>query len=342
MTTGRTDRRAIAEAIDRIVTLEAGEPHHIRGVLPRLYRAARRREHRPLAAAAAEGLLDRVRPGDRVLIATGMVAPPYMPRGETDGPPGAVALARALAVALGARPILLSEAEARPLVQAAAGALAEDGGTQGHRGSRSPWVPGRAWLRGCEIIPFPSDPEEAPRAARDLLAEHRPRAVISVERVGPNRKGVTHNMTGEDVTATQAKVEHLFAQARGRGILTIGIGDRGNEIGLGALMAAVRRIDPQASRCRCPCRSSTACAVPADLAVVAFTSNWGAYGVVANLACRLEARDLLHRPAVEARILRRCVAAGAVDGVTRRRAATVDGGSLALQGAILTLLRAVA
>jgi hypothetical protein len=64
---------------------------------------------------------------------------------------------------------------------------------------------------------------------------------------------------------------------------------------------------------------------PADLAVPAVVSNWGAYGVVTCLAALLKRPELLHTTALEAALLQRAVQAGAIDGMTGRAAMAVDG-----------------
>jgi hypothetical protein len=63
--------------------------------------------------------------------------------------------------------------------------------------------------------------------------------------------------------------------------------------------------------------------VTVDHLVVAGVSNWGAYGVVAQLG-RLTGQRLLHTPAEERKLIEACVKAGAVDGLTRRAEPTVD------------------
>ena len=78
--------------------------------------------------------------------------------------------------------------------------------------------------------------------------------------------------------------------------------------------------------------------VRVDHLVVAGVSNWGGYGVAAALS-RLTGRDLLHSAALERRLVQACVAAGAADGVTRRRVATVDGLPLETHAAVVELLR---
>jgi hypothetical protein len=50
----------------------------------------------------------------------------------------------------------------------------------------------------------------------------------------------------------------------------------------------------------------------------------------------------LHTPNLERRAVEACVAAGAADGVTRRREATVDGLPLDAHAAVVALLRLAA
>ena len=77
--------------------------------------------------------------------------------------------------------------------------------------------------------------------------------------------------------------------------------------------------------------------VRVDHLVVAGVSNWGAYGVVAQLS-RLAGRALLHTPDDERRLIGACVDAGAVDGVTRLRAHTVDRMDADTHAAVVALL----
>lgn len=316
----------LAELLDRLITLEpprngVGPGAVSPSDLDRLYRAARHQVRRPLADGAADLLLRRVRAGDRLLLTTGLVAP-GIPRGETDGPAGAVALARAMILGRAIRVVLVTEASAVPVLEGAADALAASEGDRAR------------WRADLTVLAFPSDPQAATVEARRLWRALQPSALVSVEKLGPNAKGVIHNMLGQDVTATQARTDRLFPLAQRARVLTVGIGDRGNEIGLGGLL-------PRAGRCACPCGGSVACVIRAEVPVVAFSSNWGAYGVAAAIAVRLGHPGLLHQARSEAHILRRMVRAGAVDGITRRRAPTVDAGGLPLQMAIVGLLGAL-
>lgn len=322
--------RSLAESLDLLLRLTPPLPWDGRG-MPRpsgpnlsldcLYRAARRTVGLPLADAAARALLARVTRGRRVVLTTGLVTP-HIPCGETDGPPGTLALARALILGRRARALILTEPRVVPVLEQGAAALAASEGDQD------------AWRAGLQIRPFPSDADRAAATSRRLMADRPPAAVIGIEKLGPNGHGVIHTMRGEDVTRYQARTDLLFALAARRGILTVGIGDRGNEIGMGGLLR-------RPARCACPCGGSIACDVPARYPVAAFTSNWGAHAVAAALAAHVAQPRLLPKPESEARMLRAMVRAGAVDGATRERVPTVDGTSLALQVTLLRMLRAL-
>src|SRR5260370_2543683 len=120
----------VGDSIDRAVNIEmrlrAGLP---RGVTYPLYEAARKKQKKPLTWLAAKLLKDKVKAGDHVFVVTGAGTPPGLPAGETDGPPGAAAIARAIEFGLGAKPILISEARNMPAViksTEAAGLAARD------------------------------------------------------------------------------------------------------------------------------------------------------------------------------------------------------------------------
>ena len=111
--------------------------------------------------------------------------------------------------------------------------------------------------------------------------------------------------------------------------VTIGVGDGGNEIGMGNVRVRLSRLGPLMAR--------IAAVVATDHLVVAGVSNWGAYGITAELG-RLAGRPLLHAPETERRLIEACVKAGAVDGITRRPEATVDSLDLDTHTAFLRLL----
>ena len=107
----------VGDSIDRAINVEmrfrAGLP---RGVTYPLYEAARKKQKKPLTWLAAKLLKDSIKPGQNVFVITGAGTPPGLPAGETDGPPGAAAIARAIEFGLGGKPILISEERNMPAV----------------------------------------------------------------------------------------------------------------------------------------------------------------------------------------------------------------------------------
>jgi len=266
--------------------------------------------------AAAEGLTGAVSAGDNILIATGGGGSPWLPKGENDGPIGAAALARALALGVEARPIYLCEEhQVEPIVASshAAGLMVMDYETAQRR----------TQVAVVEVVP--SDRVEAETKARRLLKKYQPQALIAIERLGPNEKGVVHSILGKAIEEAEADLSFLFNEARERGIFTLGIGDGGNEIGFGRITESVRQIQPYGRRCQCPCGAGMATVVATDVLVVAAVSNWGAYGVEAMLAFLLQKPELLHTPELERWMLEECIRAGGSDGAYAIPAYIVDG-----------------
>jgi hypothetical protein len=104
---------------------------------------------------------------------------------------------------------------------------------------------------------------------------------------------------------------------------TIGIVDGGNEIGCGNIPWSVLR---QAIK-QGPAER-TACCVPTDATIIAGVSNWGAYALGAAVAATTGDGNAVAAwtpDRLRAVIERMVHEAGAVDGVTKVRQATVDG-----------------
>ena len=251
------------------------------------------------ALAAARAL----RSARRVLITTGFTVADGVP--ETDGPPGAVVLGTALAN-LGAEVEYVTDAVNVPLIAACLKVL----------------------KASAEIHLYPDTAEAAPA----LLARVRPTHLVAIERPGRTATGEYLSARGESVAPWNRPIDELFVgrsvRRRGRPV-TVGIGDGGNEIGMGNVRARVASISPLMKR--------IGSAVRVDHLVVAPVSNWGGYAIVAQLS-RIARRPLLHDPELERRLVEACVDAGAHDGLTRRREPTVDGLPLAVHAAMVTLL----
>jgi hypothetical protein len=102
---------------------------------------------------------------------------------------------------------------------------------------------------------------------------------------------------------------------------TIGIGDGGNEIGMG-------KIPHEIVAKNIPNGDLIHCRVPTDHLIVAGVSNWGAYALAAgvHLLRGVKPPRELFDPDREREILEAMVREGPlVDGVTGKQTATVDG-----------------
>ncbi len=153
---------------------------------------------------------------------------------------------------------------------------------------------------------------------------------IAIECPGPGADGVVRNMRGHDVSTCTAPMETLLCD---RQRTTIGIGDGGNELGMGKLSQDLIAQNIQLG-------NRIACTVPCDHLIVAGVSNWGAVGLLAALA--------LLRPdwtaallaglttAMDRQILTQVVEQGpAIDGVTGKQTLSVDNLSWEAHAAVL-------
>jgi len=318
----------IGKNVDRLVTVDFSG----RGVISRLHEALTQRQKKPGALLAAERLLEAVKPDDFVIITAGMLINPWYELGETDGPVGAAALARALQVGLGAKPVLVTDKAQVDLMKAAC------------RGANLNFLSlerVKETKLSAAVIDFPMDQDNAMEEAKGVFSDISPKAIIAIERRGPNEKGVYHSLLGYDMTRFDAKVGVLFEEAERRRLLTIGIGDGGNEIGLAMIKDSVKQIIPTAVKCRCPCEASVVPNIFTDLTIVATVSNWGAYAISACLSAILKKPDVLHDKNIELRIVRACVDAGAIDGVFYTPTPYVDGMPAELGASIVEQLREI-
>lgn len=325
--------RALGESVDRIVTADLA----FRGVVHLLYPPARERAGRPLSLLAAELLRDRVATGDVVLLATGWPDRPWVSERifETDGPAGAAALGRCLNLALGAVPVVAVEADLVPAMERVvrgAGLVALTP-KEARKAVKSDHP-----IHAASVIPWPSDAGEARDAARRAMDQLGPAAIIAIEKGGMNERGRIHTRKGHDVTAPIAKVDPLVEAAREADVPTVGIGDGGNEIGMGNIRDAVRRTIPFGAECACPCGGGIAPSGEVDALVVAAVSNWGAYGVEACLAFLADRPEAMHDATLETLTLQAAADAGLMDGITGHVEPSADGLRAEIHAAVVSLL----
>ena len=239
--------------------------------------------------------LSRVGP---VLIVTGF----YIKKAgkpETDGPPGALVLGEALS-RLGRDISYVTDEPSLSMMQT----LASE--------------------RGGRVLAFPVNDRAGSEAfAKEILSTLNPSLLISVERCGPTRDGRYLNLRSEDISYATAKLDLLFQHHDS----TIGIGDGGNEIGMGnvahVIPQTVGLVDP--------------CVTRATELVIAGVSNWGAYGLVAAMS-RLTGFKLLPGLDQEMELVERVLALGAVDGISGLAERSVDGFSLTQSQEVLVAL----
>ncbi len=248
---------------------------------------SRLRPHLPtdFASEAARLILDN--PGTAI-ITTGF----YIldaGRAETDGPAGAVVIGSALHQ-LGYEVIHVTDRYAAEIMDDAGGDYST-------------------------VIEFPIvDDDESAAFARKLLADVEPSVLIAIERCGLTDEGKYRNMRGRDITPHNARVDHLFHSDTP----SVGIGDGGNEIGMGNLADHVAQVE---SLVRKPCVTQV------SKLMLASVSNWGGYGLAAALS-ELSGKNLLPSVEEERALLSRTVELGAVDGMSGIQEYKVDGFTL--------------
>ncbi len=263
-----------------------------------------------------------------VAIVTGFFIPAAQPAAaETDGPLGAVLLAEVLRQ-LAMKTVILTDELCRPAVQAAAESL------------------------GFPVESIHSTQDAQP--SKTDLAWHASQYshLIAIERVGPNHtlesirsqsssdsavcnlfeqtvsaddRNHCYNMRGICIDQWTPPLHHLFeaAHAAAPRVATIGIGDGGNEIGMGSIPwpELARRL-PE------PHGGKIACRIPCDWTILAGVSNWGAYALAAAVAYLRNQITILEpwTGTQQEQWLQSVVLNGpAVDGVTRLPEPTVDG-----------------
>ena len=240
---------------------------------------------------AAEKLLQA--PKGNVLITTGFYVAGYA---ETDGPMGTLAVARALE-GLGYHGIVITDK----------------------------YCEGFFELKNIsvEYVAINADPS----VYEEILEKYRPVYMISIERCGHNQENEYANMRGDSITGQTACIDTLFELAAEKKIPTIGVGDGGNEIGMGNVRQVILEkleLNP--------------CVVTVDDLIIATTSNWGAYALAAYMA-KLSGRPVFITYEEIEEYMAQIVALGCVDGVTKQKKMGTDGFSMEIEKEIITSLK---
>lgn len=281
------------------------------GLIGKLYEALQRHQPGPCCMGAAERLVaaTQASPGAPVLIATGFPEGGGVP--ETDGPVGAALLARALFLGLGVMSIIVVDEDWEEMMRATCMGAGLSPKTLPPDGK----APRIDFLRSVYIKTVPKDSATCHAISDELLTVSRPALLLTTERPGCNANGLYHGLGGRPLDGMVGDLDYLFRKARAQGIATLGIGDGGNELGMGVIAEDLPKFSPKAVDCGIPGRGGVGAATAVDWLVVSNVSNWGATGIVAALAALLENPVVFHEPELETRATEACVANGGVDGM---------------------------
>ncbi len=227
-----------------------------------------------------------------VFIYTGFYVAGYA---ETDGPIGAYFLAKAFEK-IGFRPVIVTDAFCE-------GYFPE---------IETLYIP----LSGLHVNEYEA-----------LLNEYTPVAHFSIERCGQNAQGDYLNARGVSVKEFTAPVDNLF-KLGSKNAPSFGIGDGGNEVGMGSFATILQNKE----------YFNDYCVITCDYPMIASVSNWGGYGFIAELERVLHVNLLPSFEAVE-QYLAFIVSKGSVDGIKRESVMSVDGKEWALEPEILKALK---
>ncbi len=319
--------KVVGDSADRLVSTQifmSGGSAELttRNITPDLYDAARKIQGgEPLTYLAARALLERVKPRQSVIITCGFFDPPSM-IDEGDGPVGAAPFAKSLCIALDATPVFLTEVANMGRMTALVQAMGLE--VVDYRLAKT--TPFKA-----SVFPLPIDPVRAEREAKRLLDETQPAALVSIEKPSPGKNGHYHTGIGLRVTDVVGKINFVVDEARRRGVLTIGMGDGGNEVGLGKIIGAVEAIVPTGK--------TIGAVVDTDILVIGSIANWAAYAVEACMAAAMHQPEVMHSDADERRIVDAAARNGLIDPVTGISSGWIDGTPPICSASILSLLR---
>ena len=208
---------------------------------------------------------------------------------ETDGPPGAIAIGNALEQ-IGYEVVYVTDNYCYQMMKAIS-------------------------TETSRVIEFPIETLAASREiASKILETENPDLLISIERCAPATDGLYRNMRDMDITSNTAKIDLLFEKH----YASVGIGDGGNEIGLGNLYSEV---EASTELVGFPANTKT------TKLIISSVSNWGGYGLVAAISI-LKGKNLLPSVEKDTHNIKKIVTLGAVDGFSGDNVEKVDGFTL--------------
>lgn len=244
--------------------------------------------------------------GKKVLIITGFTVPKCKV-GESDGPLGAIALAKALED-LNKEVFIVTDEYTHEILE------------------------GLKRMKELSARIYSPPLKVKKEGLEKILKEFAPTHLVAIERPGRSRDGKYHSMGGEDISGYVADLDPLMDMAKEQGVVTLAIGDGGNEMGMGKIRKAGVSLVNHGEK--------IFATSSADYLILAGVSNWGAYGLVAGLSL-LSDMNLLQEGKEEVLLLKKLTDLGGVDGCKKEKSLTVDGISLGSHLNLLMELKAI-
>jgi glutamate racemase len=248
-------------------------------------------------AGGPKALASSLAKAQNVVLLTGFSVAQGKP--ETDGPPGTAVLAKSL-LACGKTVTVVTDRGNADVMREAFATIAARGGPS------------------LKFEVFEATGPNAAGHASQLLERLKADAVVAIELPGRNAEGRYLNMRGVDIGGFNAPVDALLLEANRKKLFTAGIGDGGNEAGVGHLEGIpAGRFEGHSFDFKT--------VVTSGQGVTAWNSNFGAIATAMELAHLTGTKEAMPSSADVERSIRGAVAAGAVDGVTREPSVSVDG-----------------
>jgi hypothetical protein len=237
--------------------------------------------------------LDALVRARRILLCTGFNVAPGLP--ETDGPVGTAVLAFILWRIAKVPIIVVDEANLPPMQEAMK-------------------VLDAGFAKQVRLVQMPGTHADSAQQAYQLLRDIQPDIVVHTEVPGRNSIGIYNNMRGIDISGFNRPHDEIMNIANREGIGTIGIGDGGNEAGMGGILNVPKAQNDEEMQA----------VVPARHQILAWNSNLGAIALAELLAGMYfdgPGSPTERKRACSGEQLVQLIAAllkaGAVDGVTR-------------------------
>ena len=146
--------------------------------------------------------------------------------------------------------------------------------------------------------------------------KHNPSFLVAVERPSINQNDIYCNMNGDDVSSYVGKIDYMFNEALEKNIPTIGVGDGGNEIGMGNIYKSTTHILPFGNIIASRPRTTSFSGEP--------RYGIGAYMALLQLY-QSTGSQLMHDANFEKNLIETCIKSGALDGISKKSSCSVDG-----------------